>query len=462
MDQITLENYRCFRDKQVVRLAPLTLLVGENSTGKTSFMAMIRALWDIAYRQRIPNFNQDPYDLGSFDRISHKTTRHGNRPAEITAGFAIASRNSTAQTRPSTRFNVTFEKKGAVPIPVRRRITKGEIWAEVHTIDSLHKFHFETSRENVWQTDIPNYHRGLMDASGDPLPSFNSFIRRLNFGERSRISGKEQRDFPSLDEKDFRKGLELVRPFERPVRRPYFASSLYASAPVRSKPRRIYDLSSLTHESDPEGDYIPMYFAKLHSSDRKAWDKLRASLENFGQQSGLFDEISMTSLGKHDSGFFQVQIRKFSPKQKGAKHNLVDVGYGVSQVLPVITELLRPERPAIFLYQQPEVHLHPSAQAALGSLFCRTAGRNRRCQLIVETHSDYLLDRVRMDIRDNETALGPDDVSILFFERDGLSVGIHSLSLDQEGNVLYAPDSYRTFFLEETARSLWKKQPRGG
>ena len=63
-----------------------------------------------------------------------------------------------------------------------------------------------------------------------------------------------------------------------------------------------------------------------------------------------------------------------------------------------------------------------------------------------------------MDVRDNEAALRPDDVSILFFEREGLSVRIHSLRLDQEGNVLDAPDSYRRFFLEETARSLWKKQ----
>ena len=52
MDQITLENFRCFREKQTARLAPLTLLVGENSTGKTSFLALIRALWDVAYEHR--------------------------------------------------------------------------------------------------------------------------------------------------------------------------------------------------------------------------------------------------------------------------------------------------------------------------------------------------------------------------------------------------------------------------
>ena len=455
MDEITLENYRCFRGKQIVRLAPLTLLVGENSTGKTSFMAMIRALWGIAHSHRIPDFNEEPYDLGSFDKVRHKMVRRKDHPTHIEAGFAITPRNSRARTHSSTRFDVTFEEKGNVPIPIKRRITQGEIWAEIHTINSSHKFHFQASKNKTWRSEIPNYHRGVMDASNDLLPSFTVFFRRLLFGEHTKKS--KRKDPRPLDEKNYMKGMRLVRSLNMRANRMYFGTSLYASAPVRSKPRRIYDLSRLAHEGDPEGDYIPMYFAKLYFSDKEKWDKLRVPLEAFGQQSGLFDEISVSSLGKQESGVFQVQIRKFSPTQKGPKHNLVDVGYGVSQVLPIITELLRPDRPSIFLYQQPEVHLHPSAQAALGSLFCKSAGR--RCQVVVETHSDHLLDRLRMDIRDKETELKPDDVSILFFERSGLSARIHSLRLDQEGNVLNAPGTYRRFFLEETARSLWKKQP---
>ena len=62
MDQITLKNFRCFREEQTARLAPLTLLVGENSTGKTSFMAMIRALLDVTavFRFRTPDFQGRP------------------------------------------------------------------------------------------------------------------------------------------------------------------------------------------------------------------------------------------------------------------------------------------------------------------------------------------------------------------------------------------------------------------
>ena len=120
-------------------------------------------------------------------------------------------------------------------------------------------------------------------------------------------------------------------------------------------------------------------------------------------------------------------------------------------MLPVVTELLRGEA-SLFLLQQPEVHLHPSAQAALGSLFCQVARRRR--QLVVETHSDHLLDRVRMDVRDGKGKLKPKDISILFFERGNLDVRIHSLELDAEGNVLGAPPGYRDFFKAETRRSL--------
>ena len=97
--------------------------------------------------------------------------------------------------------------------------------------------------------------------------------------------------------------------------------------------------------------------------------------------------------------------------------NLVDVGYGVSQSLPVLTELLSDNAPSTYLLQQPEVHLHPTAQAALGSLFCNIAAKG--VQMLVETHSDYLLDRIRMDVRDGkgEPTLKPEDVSILYFER---------------------------------------------
>ena len=224
---------------------------------------------------------------------------------------------------------------------------------------------------------------------------------------------------------------------------------------MRSRPRRTYDPSLLAQ--DGEGDYIPSYLANLSRRNADEWQLLKAGLEDFGKTSELFDEISIRSFGKSDGDPFQIQVRKFGKRRKGPWRNLIDVGYGVSQALPVLTELLRPDGPTMFLLQQPEVHLHPQAQAALGTLFCQTAAAGR--QLVIETHSDYIIDRVRMDVRDGTTELKPEDVSILYFEPGDLSVKVHSVRLDKLGNVLDAPPSYGKFFMDEVNRSIGLVKP---
>ena len=194
---------------------------------------------------------------------------------------------------------------------------------------------------------------------------------------------------------------------------------------------------------------MPAFLANAQARDPERWQELKKGMEEFGRSSGLFDEITVKRLGTHEFEPFQLEVRKGA---KGARRNLLDVGYGVSQVLPLLLELLIKDGYRLFLLQQPEVHLHPSAQAALGSLFCAAAASGR--QLIVETHSDYIMDRILLDIRDKHTDLKPDDVSILYFEREDLHVNIHSIHVDDEGNVLDAPDGYRSFFKKELQRVI--------
>ena len=451
MDNITLKNFRCFREKQIARLAPLTLLVGENSTGKTSFMAMIRALWDIDHRGREPDFKEDPYDLGSFDEIAHYRGGRGGRAGTFEAGFEVTrtARRDTSIADGPLRFEVTFEKKGTIPVPVRRRFSQKDAWMEL----SQREIRFGT-KGGTWKR---RYTTEFISVPGMELP-FSFILRHLILAiARSEdnqwtvLSGSEQptqADFKQIDKISSFRVWERSSPYE---------DRLYASAPVRSKPRRTYDPARPTQ--DPEGDYIPMYLSNLYFQNEEQWETLKDALEKFGQDAGLFDEISVKPSGKKETEPFQVQIRKFGKRVMGPQRNLIDVGYGVSQVLPVITKLLRDDALSMFLLQQPEVHLHPSAQAALGSLFCQIAEPKR--QLIVETHSDHLLDRVRMEVRDGAVPLKPDDVSILFFERDNLDVHIRSLRIDEEGNILGAPPGYRQFFMEETTRSLWKRQSIG-
>ena len=441
MNNIALRDYRCFREEQTARLAPLTLLVGENSTGKTSFMAMVRALWDLAYDFRKPDFKEEPYDLGSFDEIAHHRGAKGSQANSFQAGFNF---NRGSKKEPSTNFTVIFEKSGTTPVPVRRLISRGKVWIdETFRASQSYTLRVGTSGGS-WEMRVPD---------GFRVPSLieEDFMLPPYYFLLGPIPREESMEFVPLegDRPIAAKDLERVRDLssrQMSIRR----QRLFASAPVRSKPRRTYDPSRPT--PDPEGDYVPMYLADVHSRDTETWRSLKKKLEDFGSAAGLFDEISIRRLGKKGSEPFQVQIRKSGGRLRGPPRNLIDVGYGVSQVLPVITEMLRQDAPPLFLLQQPEVHLHPSAQAALGSLFCHVASLER--QLVVETHSDHLLDRVRMEVRDAATSLKPDDVSILYFERGDLDVRIHSLRMDEEGNILGAPEGYRRFFMEETTRSL--------
>lgn len=438
MDEITLQNFRCFHEKQTARLAPLTLLVGENSTGKTSFLAMIRALHDIAYSLQTPDFKEDPYDLGSFDEIAHHRGGSAGRADTFEAGFTSQSKKN-----PARKYNFTFGKRGTAPTPVRRRLSRGRIWIDVSfETGKYHFFQFGTSRGS-WKIQVPDKLEGRFISEMDPMFFYFVVDEALTSDRVDRIASLE--DSPTIEQKDVETLRRLVlRSIGLGRQRPF------ASAPVRSKPHRTYDPARTT--PDPEGDYIPMYLAEVFSGDKEKWTGLKRGLEEFGKAAGLFDEISIKRLGRKGSEPFQVQVRKYGGRRKGPARNLIDVGYGVNQVLPVITEMLRPDAPTTFLLQQPEVHLHPRAQAALGSLFCQVAEGGR--QLVVETHSDHLMDRVRMDVRDHKTNLTPDDVSILYFERDGLDVRIYSIRIGETGNIVDAPETYRSFFMEETAKSL--------
>ena len=423
MDSITLQNYRCFgSEAQTARLAPLTLLVGPNSTGKTSFLALIRVLWDVAFREVVPNFREEPYDLGSFEDIAYTSGGRNGRADSLVASFAEDA---------GVKFEATFAKVAAAPFPIARRFSNDEAGFELSSsgfgCPVSARYCITPGDWQPWGSE----ERVFSDKYG--LFSLRWIVRVL-----------ELRRSPDNDADKIKRLLEI---FDLQTE---FDTRPFASAPLRSRPRRTYD--PIQSEHDAEGDYIPSYLASLSRRDADEWQLLKRGLEDFGRTSELFDEISVRSFGKSNGDPFQIQVRKFGKRRKGPWRNLIDAGYGVSQALPLLTELLRPDSPTMFLLQQPEVHLHPQAQAALGTLFCQVAAGGR--QLVIETHSDYISDRVRMDVRDGTTGLKPEDVSILYFEPGDLSVKIHSITIDHYGNLDGAPPGYRQFFADELTRSI--------
>ena len=149
LETITVRNFRCFRERQTARLAPLTLLVGDNSTGKTSFLALIRALWDVAVGNRVPDFKEYPYDLGSFDEIAHQRSGRGGGAEAFEAEFDLGE----------FHFAVTFGRQGTVPVPVRKVLTSGDLrieerWGQ----DRLASLQVGNSRGS-WDLGVPDERR---------------------------------------------------------------------------------------------------------------------------------------------------------------------------------------------------------------------------------------------------------------------------------------------------------------
>ena len=440
MESVTVKNFRCFREEQTARMAPLTLLVGENSTGKTSFLALLRALWDVAFREVSPDFREPPYDLGSFEDIVHDGGSQRGVNESFEAGFEcrIAQLNGR-----KFQFRYVFNERQAIPFPVLRRLTTDYEWIEADLKQGENPVLRFGAGSRQWER-YPD--TSIMSSFNTPNSSQMTSFFQLCLVSSIKRDNENPTDEVRLQDSLLNRLMHFVGVASQAHR----GHSSYAGAPVRSRPRRTYDPARPYR--DPEGENIPSYLANMSRQNVSEWITLKAYLEEFGRESGLFDEIHIDSLGNTTGSPFQVQIRKRQKKAPGNRRNLIDVGYGVSQALPVITELLNPEPPPLFLLQQPEVHLHPSAQAALGSLFCSIASLDR--QLVVETHSDFILDRILMDIRDKKTGLTPDDVSILYFDPSDSDVTIYSLRIDDRATIIAPPDSYRRFFMDELRRSV--------
>ena len=438
--EIRLHDFRCFHDEQMARLAPLTLLVGDNSTGKTSFLAAVRAVWQAAFRQTELDFREPPYDLGAFREIAHNRSDGENG----TSSFRLGFRGHGRQRRP-VEFDVTFTSRAAAPSPSRLSWHTKDIRVEYSRVNTGKATIDLASGNGTWRLDV-NIERPFrrwwtsarllahwIEATIDEFDSSYDRLQKMD----GTLKAPSREDLKNLS--------DLLRHFTFRSGEPPFAS-----APIRSSPSRTYDLAGSS--PDPGGKNVPAYLQSVYFQDRSRWLQLKDRLEQFGRRSGLFEEIGVKQLGGIEGGPFQLQVRKAGTSRAGPRRNLIDVGYGVSQALPVLVELFRPDAPQMLLFQQPEVHLHPSAQAALGTLFCETAAAGR--QLIIETHSDYIVDRVLLDVRDRRTDLEAEDVSILYFQREDLDVRIHSIRVDDEGSVLDAPEGYRRFFQDELNRVI--------
>ena len=443
--ELILQDVRCFQGEQRGRLRPITLLVGENSTGKTTFLGCYRVLYRMFAMRGLsesPDFNEEPFAMGSFRDVVRSWRGRSGRIDEFKIGLRVG--RSPDDVMSPYDLSITFGERGSEPVISSLRFQFApDAFLEMRSDGAGTVFQIPDLPEK--RNGIPLEHAMFMldllfDTPGWPRSSRESpnlepiadYLRRLS----SRRGDTKRSRRPAI---------------QRPVgvRLPDLPE-LIPIAPLRTKPKRTYD--PIRETASPEGEHVPMLLMRLARTDRPHWKSLHDDLVQFGRGAGLFSDIKVKRHGKQMNDPFQLQVKVRS----GSHANIMDVGYGVSQSLPILVDVLersarRHGRECAFLLQQPEVHLHPRGQAELTSLFVQ-AFRQSGNRFLVETHSDYIIDRVRISVR--KGLLKPDDVSVLYFEPKGSAVAIHNLTLDEHGNLLDAPKGYRDFFTKETDELL--------
>ncbi len=444
IDKFAVTDVRCFEGEQQAVVRPITLLVGENSTGKTSFLGCFRVVSELLNRHwlfdgpRRLSFNQEPFLMGSFRDIVRSRRGRAGLINEFRLGVTVLPPRWTELDPYSISF--TFSERAGQATVTSYRLQ----FTEQHFLE----VDFDASGPD-W-ISIPGHRIPSNLPSGLPI---DSLLRRLARGRW--YNSEETQDMKPLflflcelmtlrsssaDQDSLNDLEDFVSAIIPGMARPSLI------APLRSKPKRTYD--PVGESASPEGEHIPMLLMRLHRTTKDEWDSLHDDLVAFGTHSGLFSDIKVKGHGQQMSDPFQLQVKVRS----GSHANIMDVGYGVSQSLPILVDLMSKKiTKQTFLLQQPEVHLHPRGQAELASLFVQS-WKKRKQRFLIETHSDHVVDRVRIAVRCGEVK--PDDVSILYFEPNRNSVQIHSLGLDRQGNLQNSPPGYRDFFLHETDRLL--------
>ncbi len=421
--QFTMEEVRCFSERQTLEIRPLTFLVGENSTGKTTALACFHVLANYLRHGEV-DFNSHPYSMGTFRDIVRNSRK---KEKAFKLGIASEHANETVEWTVEC-----VQKKGGIEPAVSSVTVKfvdGEIAFDIE--DSLgHRpclTAFDEKRNRYRIVSGPDISLDL---------GLDFFLRSLEGPAEGEIALKK---YLKAREKST---STLYEPW--PIWRNV---AVFSTAPIRSKPKRTYD--AIREFNDPEGSDIPMQLMRIAATQKDNWATLKAQLVAFGKSSGLFQNIEVKNLGGALGSPFQL---KFTVR--GPNANLINVGYGVSQILPILVQILDVDadrKSPFFLLQQPEVHLHPRAQAELSSLLVQLASTSNRA-FIVETHSDYMIDRARIDIRKGH--IQPEDVSLIYFEPKGNIVKVHNIGFDEMGNLVNVPAHYRDFFLKETDRLM--------
>lgn len=222
-----------------------------------------------------------------------------------------------------------------------------------------------------------------------------------------------------------------------------YVSNVFTScdyiAPLRAEANRYYrNVGMQVERVDSYGRNLAEFIDSLTQKQKQSYDdyitnSIKARIQvrnNTGHQS-----IVITPKNDNEDSY----------DSEKPETNLIDTGFGYSQILPILTKLWWIQQrkrfrrgfynvpSATVLIEQPELHLHPALQAKLADVFIKAAiNQEAKTNLIIETHSSTIINRIGRRIREGH--IKPEDVNIIYFEKDRKTGYSKIRSTDYDGN----------------------------
>ena len=407
-----LKNFKAYKDSGEVPLAPLTVIVGANNSGKsTLFHALLLLKQTVQDREQRPFLltNGDFIELNGFYDILNKdaATRSSfdisltlDQPARISIESEVRGRENTVQTTPS-RFDVAFvlnKRSGKI------EVLRSTFWSgEKRMLDAF-------NGNGKWQSDMftEDVPEGRNCLPQHVPTTFLSSDPRYEAGcAIGTIHGRRR-----CHEYQFIR-LGGIASQQRSSRR-------------AAAPRVPWQTSVGARTSSEIGLSGENLLAALRNEENVPGTKktLLELLNEWVSKTRVLKGIHLVEIDKSRS-VFMLRADEWGGQRD---INVASMGEGISQMLPIIANSIVSQGADCLLVEQPEIHLHPALQAESADLFIEVMKTGRR-QILVETHSEHLLLRIRRRIA--EGTVNPEQVAILFVEKDGGESKVHQARSQQ-------------------------------
>ncbi len=447
LTELQVENFKAWSDLRI-EFGKVTAIFGENSAGKSSllqFLLMLKQTKNAVDPGLVLDFGGGPnelVDLGSYSDTVHRGnedkadllslpdmqwsltwTRPGFRQLRVPGrhrdgeGSPSALRGDTLrltshvgvrdQARPRlSAESIEYEFAGTT-FCLRRKVV-GSGAPSGFELTSSEPELLASRRQHIFR-------RRSLERSSEPLPGP---VKTHLFPTEVRF----QAPFLHLNLGRFEASYEKLM------------DNIYYLGPLREHPRREYRWRGAGREGvGHRGEYT--IDAILSATERDPRKDLEGRIASRLKQLGLIESFDIREFAK-GSGLYQTVVTRATG---GPETTLVDVGFGVSQVLPVLVLLYYVPPHSIVLVEQPELHLHPSIQSGLADVMLDVA-RERHVQIVVESHSEHLLRRFQRRVAEG-TFRAP-DVRLYFVGSANGEARLDTLRLNEWGGIENWPEQF--------------------